>query len=155
MSFFPTILAGPITRVSVLLEQMETRRPLTPEDGGRALFLFGTGLAKKFLIADYLAGQLIDRVFDFPNLYSGAEVLLSAYGYAVQLYYDFLGYTDIAMGSAMLVGIRLPANFKQPYAAAHIVDFWRRWARPPAPMLRVVTGWFSQWRGCCIICRTA
>jgi D-alanyl-lipoteichoic acid acyltransferase DltB (MBOAT superfamily) len=127
VSFFPTILAGPITRVCVLLDQMEKRSPLTPENGGRALFLIGMGLTKKLLIADYLAEQLINRVFDFPNLYSGTEVLLSVYGYALQLYYDFSGYTDIAIGSALLLGIQLPANFKQPYAAVNIADFWRRW----------------------------
>lgn len=127
VSFFPTILAGPITRVSVLLGQLEQRRPLTPENGGRALFLIGTGLAKKLLIADSLGELLIDRVFDFPNLYSGAEVLLGVYGYALQLYYDFSGYTDIATGSAQLLGIQLPANFRRPYAAVNLADFWRRW----------------------------
>ena len=127
VSFFPTTLAGPITRVSVLLDQLEKRKLLLPADGGRALFLIGMGLTKKLLIADYLAENLINRVFDFPNLYSGTEVLVSVYGYALQLYYDFSGYTDIAIGSALLLGIKLPANFKQPYAAVNIADFWRRW----------------------------
>jgi len=85
------------------------------------------GLTKKLLVADYLAQNLINRVFDFPNLYSGTEVLVSVYGYALQLYYDFSGYTDIAIGSALLLGIQLPINFKRPYAAVNIADFWRRW----------------------------
>lgn len=127
VSFFPTTLAGPITRVSVLLDQFEKRKPLEAADGGRALFLIGMGLVKKLLVADYLAENLINRVFDFPNLYSGTEVLVSVYAYAFQLYYDFSGYTDIAIGSALLVGIQLPANFKRPYAAVNIADFWRRW----------------------------
>jgi len=127
VSFFPTVLAGPITRVSGLVEQLEKRKPLEAADGGRALFLIGLGLIKKLMIADYLAGNLVNRVFDFPNLYTGAENLLAVYAYTLQLYYDFSGYTDIAIGSALLLGIRLPANFNRPYAAHNIADFWRRW----------------------------
>jgi alginate O-acetyltransferase complex protein AlgI len=127
VSFFPTTLAGPITRVSSLLDQFEKPKKLDPADGGRALFLIGIGLVKKLLIADFLAGNLINRVFDFPNLYTGAETLVAVYGYALQLYYDFSGYTDIAIGSALLLGIKLPANFNRPYAAENIADFWRRW----------------------------
>jgi D-alanyl-lipoteichoic acid acyltransferase DltB (MBOAT superfamily) len=89
--------------------------------------LIGLGLLKKFLIADYLAENLINRVFDLPKLYSSTEVLMAAYGYALQLYYDFSGYTDIAIGSALLLGIKLPINFNRPYAAQNIADFWRRW----------------------------
>lgn len=127
VSFFPTILAGPITRVSVLLDQFEKRPPLEAADGGRALFLIGLGLIKKLMIADYLGGNLVNRVFDFPNLYTGAENLIAVYAYTLQLFYDFSGYTDIAIGSALLLGIRLPANFNRPYAAHNIADFWRRW----------------------------
>src|SRR5207302_8651920 len=97
-------------------------------DGGRALFLIGLGLIKKLLIADYLADNLVNRVFDLPKLYSGTETLIAVYAYAFQLYYDFSGYTDIAIGSALLLGIKLPANFNRPYAAENIADFWRRWA---------------------------
>src|SRR5262249_42160720 len=85
------------------------------------------GLGKKLMIADYLAGNLVNRVFDFPNLYTGAEVLAGVYSYALQIYFDFSGYTDIAIGSALLLGIKLPANFNAPYAAVNIADFWRRW----------------------------
>ncbi len=127
VSFFPTTLAGPITRVSTLIDQFEKPKKLASEDGGRAMFLIGMGLMKKLLVADYLAGNLINRVFDFPNLYTGAETLVAVYAYAVQIYYDFSGYTDIALGSALLVGIQLPANFNRPYAAENIADFWRRW----------------------------
>src|SRR5882672_7955571 len=100
VSFFPTTLAGPITRVATLLPQFEKRSALAPADGGKALFLIAAGLTKKLLIADYLADNLVNRVFDFPKLYSGAETLMAVYGYALQLYYDFSGYTDIAIGSA-------------------------------------------------------
>jgi D-alanyl-lipoteichoic acid acyltransferase DltB (MBOAT superfamily) len=126
--FFPTALAGPITRVGSLLPQWKWKNAvLTGEEGGRALFLIGLGLAKKFLIADYLGNNLVNRVFDLPTLYSGGDVLVAVYAYAFQLYYDFSGYTDIAIGSALLLGIRLPANFRSPYRAANIADFWRRW----------------------------
>jgi alginate O-acetyltransferase complex protein AlgI len=127
VSFFPTTLAGPITRVTTLIDQFERPKKLDPADGGRALFLIGMGLMKKLLIADFLAANLVNRVFDFPNLYSGTETLIAVYAYAVQLYYDFSGYTDIALGSALLLGIRLPQNFNQPYAAENLADFWRRW----------------------------
>ena len=95
-SFFPTTVAGPITRLSTLWPQWSKREMLSAQDGGKALFLIGLGLVKKLLIADFLAETLVNRVFDLPKLYSGAEVLAGVYGYALQLYYDFSGYTDIA-----------------------------------------------------------
>ena len=127
VSFFPTTLAGPITRVSSLIKQLEQRKPLAETEGSRALFLIAIGLIKKFLIADYLASNLVNRVFDFPTLYTGVEALLAVYAYAIQIYCDFSGYTDIALGSALLLGIQLPVNFNRPYAAENIADFWRRW----------------------------
>jgi len=128
VSFFPTILAGPITRPASLIAQFEKKdRSLLAADGGRALFLIGLGLMKKLLIADYLADNLVNRVFDLPKLYSGFEVLAGVYGYAVQLYYDFSGYSDIAIGSALLLALKLPANFNRPYESENIADFWRRW----------------------------
>jgi alginate O-acetyltransferase complex protein AlgI len=127
VSFFPTTLAGPITRVSSLIDQFEKPKKLEASDGGRALFLIGMGLVKKLMIADFLGANLVNRVFDFPKLYSGAETLVAVYAYAIQIYYDFSGYTDIALGSALLLGIKLPPNFNAPYAAENIADFWRRW----------------------------
>jgi alginate O-acetyltransferase complex protein AlgI len=127
VSFFPTTLAGPITRVQSLIDQMEKRKPLDASDGGRAMFLIGMGLVKKLMIADYLAENLVNRVFDFPNLYSGTEVLVSVYAYAFQIYYDFSGYSDIAIGSALLLGLKLPVNFNRPYTSVNLTDFWRRW----------------------------
>jgi alginate O-acetyltransferase complex protein AlgI len=126
-SFFPTLQAGPITRIAELVKQLRTGPLLTREDGGRAFFLIASGLLKKALIADFLADNLVNRVFDTPNLYSGAEVLIAVYAYSLQLYYDFSGYTDIARGAAMLLGIRLPVNFDRPYLALNLTDFWRRW----------------------------
>lgn len=127
VSFFPTLLAGPITRVCETAKQFVAPAALTREDGGRALFLIGFGLLKKFLIADYLAENLVNRVFDTPALYSGFEVLVGVWAYSFQLYYDFSGYTDIARGAGLLVGIRLPINFDRPYLSADISEFWRRW----------------------------
>jgi alginate O-acetyltransferase complex protein AlgI len=127
VSFFPTTLAGPITRVSSLVPQMLKGTALDSKDGGRALFLIGMGLMKKLLIADYLAENLVNRVFDLPKLYSSGEVLAASYGYAFQLYYDFSGYTDIALGSALLLGFKLPKNFDLPYTAENISEFWRKW----------------------------
>jgi D-alanyl-lipoteichoic acid acyltransferase DltB (MBOAT superfamily) len=127
VSFFPTLQAGPITRVSELIRQFAERRPLDRTEGGRALFLIGLGLLKKVCIADLLAENLVNRVFDTPKLYSGAEVLVAVYAYSLQLYFDFSGYTDIARGSAQLLGIRLPLNFDRPYRSANLTEFWRRW----------------------------
>ena len=128
VSFFPTTLAGPITRVAALLPQWEkANRVMGAEEGSRALFLIAAGLLKKFMIADYLGVNLVNRVFDLPKLYSGGEVLVAVYAYAFQLYYDFSGYSDIAIGCALLLGIKLPVNFNRPYTAVNIADFWRRW----------------------------
>ncbi|MCU1237462.1 MAG: rane bound O-acyl transferase, family protein [Candidatus Solibacter sp.] len=126
VSFFPTLQAGPITRVTELVRQLANRH-LARVDGGRAIFLIALGVLKKALVADFLAENLVNRVFDTPKLYSGAEVLLAVYGYSVQLYFDFSGYTDIARGSAQLLGVRLPINFDRPYLAGNLTEFWRRW----------------------------
>jgi alginate O-acetyltransferase complex protein AlgI len=125
--FFPSMTAGPIPRTGKLLDQFSHPFELTAEDGARAMLLIGTGLVKKLLIADYLANNLVARVFDTPALYSSAEILAGVYGFALQLFFDFSGYTDIAMGAALLLGIRLPENFRQPYLSVNVADFWRRW----------------------------
>jgi alginate O-acetyltransferase complex protein AlgI len=127
VSFFPSLQAGPISRVTDLVKQMSVRPFLSREDGGRAFFLIGTGLMKKVFIADFLAENYVNRIFDTPNLYSGFEVLIGVYAYSLQLYYDFSGYTDIARGTAQLLGIRLPINFDRPYAATNLAVFWRKW----------------------------
>jgi alginate O-acetyltransferase complex protein AlgI len=127
VSFFPTTLAGPITRAGDLLTQFSKMPVLSSAESGRALFLIGLGLIKKLLIADCLADNLVNRIFDLPRLYSGFEVLFGVYGYALELYYDFSGYTDIALGSALLLGLKLPANFNMPYTAVNVAEFWRRW----------------------------
>jgi alginate O-acetyltransferase complex protein AlgI len=125
--FFPSITAGPIPRMGKLLTQLSSPFRLTQEEGAQALLLIGTGLVKKLLIADFLANNLVGRIFDTPALYSSCEILLGVYGYSLQLFFDFSGYTDIARGAAMLLGIELPENFRRPYLSINIAEFWRRW----------------------------
>jgi len=125
--FFPSMTAGPIPRQRNLLQQFSQPFALTADDAGRAFLLISIGLVKKLLIADYLANNLVGRIFDTPALYSSVEILVGIYAYALQLFFDFSGYTDIAIGAALLLGIRLPENFRQPYLSVNIADFWRRW----------------------------
>ncbi len=127
VSFFPTIIAGPILRAKHLLPQLRDRLMLDSTTGGQALFLIALGLVKKIAIADYLSTNLVERVFDFPERFSSLEVLAAVYGYALQIYADFSGYSDIAIGSAMLLGFALPVNFNAPYRSVDLPDFWRRW----------------------------
>lgn len=126
VAFFPQLVAGPIVRASELLPQLagcpiwSSRRFY----GGFQMCL--RGLVKKVLLADRL-GELVDVVFAAPDLYSGVTVWLAVIGYAGQIYYDFSGYTDIAIGVAKMMGYRFPTNFKHPYLATSIADFWRLW----------------------------
>ncbi len=125
--FFPSILAGPIPRQAKLLRQIAAPFRLDNALAARALLLIATGLIKKLLIADFLADNLVNRIFDTPTLYSGLENLIGVYGYALQLFFDFSGYTDLALGAALLLGIDLPENFRRPYLAINLQDFWKRW----------------------------
>ena len=127
IAFFPQLVAGPIVRASQLLPALE--RPITVDGDrfGRGVLLMLVGLAKKVVLADYLAANIVDRVFDLPGHYSSLEVLAAIYGYALQIYGDFSGYTDIAIGAALLLGVALPKNFDLPYRADGLRDFWRRW----------------------------
>ncbi len=126
-SFFPQLVAGPIVRARQFLPQIaEDFHPGT-SDRSRAVRLILGGLLKKVVVADYIALNFVDRVFDSPLQHSGAECLLAAYGYAIQIYCDFSGYSDMAIGLALLLGFRLPQNFDRPYAATTLTDFWRRW----------------------------
>ena len=127
LSFFPQIVAGPIVRASTFLPQI--RRPLniTREMFGWGVGLIIIGLIKKAIISDYISLNFVDRVFADPSLYSGVESLAAIYGYALQIYCDFSGYSDMAIGLALLLGFRFPKNFDAPYKSATITEFWRRW----------------------------
>ena len=127
VSFFPQLVAGPIVRAREFLPQLKLPYALTRLQFSRATFLILGGLVKKVVISDYVAVNLVDRIFDSPLRYSGFENLLASYGYTLQIYCDFSAYSDIAIGIALLLGFQLPENFKAPYLAENITDFWRRW----------------------------
>ncbi|WP_445715075.1 MBOAT family O-acyltransferase [Flavobacterium sp.] len=127
VSFFPQLVAGPIVRASDFIPQIYEKLKLTKEDFNRALFLIIGGLLKKAVISDYISSNFVDRVFDAPNSYTAFENLMASYGYAIQIYCDFSGYSDIAIGLALLMGFWLPYNFRTPYQSGSITEFWRRW----------------------------
>ncbi|MHB8329837.1 MAG: MBOAT family O-acyltransferase [Acidimicrobiales bacterium] len=127
LSFFPHLVAGPIVRGEELLPQIRRRRDPHRVDFSRASWLIAGGLLKKVVISSYVASAIVDPVFSAPRQHTAPEILFAAYGYAVQIYADFSGYTDIAIGCALLLGFRFPDNFDAPYTARTLQDFWRRW----------------------------
>ena len=127
MFFFPNILAGPIDRAAAFLPQIEHDFKISKADVGRAVFLILCGLFKKNVIADYIGLNFVDRVFEVPLRFTGVENLLATYAYALQIYCDFSGYTDMALGIALLLGFKLMDNFNIPFKASSIADYWRRW----------------------------
>ena len=128
LSFFPQLVAGPIVRARDFIPQIR-QNPLTVtrEMFGTGIFLILSGLFKKAIISDYISLNFVDRVFDDPLLYSGFENLMGLYGYALQIYCDFSGYSDMAIGIALLLGFHFNKNFDSPYKSATITEFWRRW----------------------------
>ena len=127
LSFFPHLVAGPIVRGGELLPQIRRRQDGVHVDYSRAGQLIFRGLFKKVVISSFLSSAIVDPVFTSPNSHSALESLIATLGYAGQIYCDFSGYTDIAIGLALLLGIRFPVNFDQPYRADSLQDFWRRW----------------------------
>ena len=127
MSFFPQLVAGPIVRAEEFIPQLYKPFRLSRRAFGIAVFWIINGLAKKIIMSDYLAVNLIDRVFDNPLLFSGFENLFALFAYSLQVYADFSGYTDIAIGIALLMGFYLPMNFNSPYKSQNPQEFWRRW----------------------------
>jgi alginate O-acetyltransferase complex protein AlgI len=127
LSFFPHLVAGPIVRPGELIPQLDERRDERHVDVAGAAWLILGGLFKKVVVSSYLAAQIVDPVFGDPSRRSAIDALFGILGYAVVIYADFSGYTDIAIGVARLLGFRFPQNFDRPYAARSIQDFWRRW----------------------------
>jgi D-alanyl-lipoteichoic acid acyltransferase DltB (MBOAT superfamily) len=127
IAFFPKLLAGPICRSKELLPQIASGPPPLVPDLSRATTLIASGFFKKMVLATVLSTRLVDDAFIAPENYSGSALLLAAYAYSIELYCDFSGYTDVARGVALLLGYRLPENFKAPYAATDPGLFWRRW----------------------------
>ena len=127
LSFFPQLVAGPIVRASEFISQLHKPYSLSRRWFGLAIFWIMNGLLKKLILADYMAVNFCDRVFENPLLYSGFENLSALFCYSLQVYADFSGYTDIATGVALLMGFYLPQNFNSPYKAENTQQFWRRW----------------------------
>lgn len=127
LTFFPPILAGPVVRAKTLLPQIARDHRPTQIQIARALLLIAFGLLKKAVIADYISAGFVDRVFDNPTLYTGLENLIAAYGFTLQLYCDFSAYSDIAIGTALLLGYRFEPNFNSPLASQSPTEFWHRW----------------------------
>ncbi|CAB4867932.1 MAG: MBOAT family protein [Actinobacteria bacterium] len=127
LAFFPHLIAGPIVRGGELLPQIRQRKDSSQIDYARAIQLIIMGLFKKVVISTYVASAIVDPVFASPRSHSALDTIFAAWGYAVQIYCDFSGYTDIAIGLALLLGIRFPVNFDKPYSANNLQDFWRRW----------------------------
>jgi D-alanyl-lipoteichoic acid acyltransferase DltB (MBOAT superfamily) len=136
ITFFPKLVAGPIARPAELLPQLERTPSIDRARVGEALFLIALGLIKKVVFADYLSVNLVDRVFDEPEGYTATEVVIALYGFTLQIFCDFSGYTDIARGSAKLFGIELPENFDRPYQSRSPAEFWRRWHMTLSTWLR-------------------
>ncbi|MEZ4804485.1 MAG: MBOAT family O-acyltransferase [Bacteroidia bacterium] len=127
VSFFPQLVAGPIVRAKDFIPQIRQPFTLSKYQFGLAIFMILNGLFKKMVVGDYIAVNFIDRVYANPLLFSGVENLLAVIGYSLQVYLDFSGYTDIAIGIAMLMGYRLNTNFNSPYKAKNTGEFWKRW----------------------------
>ncbi len=127
VSFFPQLVAGPIVRAADFVPQIRKEITITKAEFGTATFMILKGLIKKMLFADFIAMNFMDRVFDMPEMFSGFTNIMAMFGYSLQIYGDFSGYTDIAIGLALLMGYKLPVNFNSPYKAIHCGDFWKRW----------------------------
>ena len=127
LSFFPQLVAGPIVRAKDFIPQIHRRPQLLKAEYGEALALIISGLIKKAIIGDFIGANLVDQVFAEPSRFTGIENLFATYGYAMQIYCDFSGYSDMAIGIALLLGFRFNINFDSPYQSGSITEFWRRW----------------------------
>jgi len=127
VSFFPQLVAGPIVRAYDFAPQIYKKTEVTADMFGRAFFLFCIGLFKKAVISDYISLNFVDRIFDTPDKYSGLLNLSGVYGYALQIYCDFSGYSDMATAIALMMGFEFCKNFDSPYQSSSVTEFWRRW----------------------------
>lgn len=127
VSFFPQLVAGPIVRARDFIPQIRRDVFVSREMFSRGVFLILCGLFKKAIISDYISLNFVDRIFDAPTLYTGFENLMGVFGYTLQIYCDFSGYSDMAIGIALLLGFEFNKNFDSPYKSATITEFWRRW----------------------------
>lgn len=136
VTFFPPLVAGPIVRARDFVPQMYKDFQLNKVDFSTAVIMIVTGLLKKIVLADYIAIHFIDKIADAPTAYPGFVSVLAMWGYSLQIYGDFSGYTDMAIGISLLMGFRLLPNFDSPYKAINVADFWRRWHKSLGSWLR-------------------
>lgn len=136
VTFFPPLVAGPIVRARDFIPQIYRPFQLTKKEFSIAVIVIVTGLLKKVVLADYIAVHFIDKIADAPDAYPGFVSILAMWGYSLQIYGDFSGYTDIAIGLSLLMGFRLLENFNSPYKAVSVADFWRRWHKSLGSWLR-------------------
>lgn len=131
LSFWPTLFAGPIWRAEYFFAQTDESSPTRcvgrPRQAGLALYLMALGLVQKVVLASWLSAQVVDPVFKSPDQYASVSLAMAMLGYSLQIFLDFAGYTLIVTGLALLLGYRLPVNFRQPYLAGNLSDFWTRW----------------------------
>jgi D-alanyl-lipoteichoic acid acyltransferase DltB (MBOAT superfamily) len=131
LSFWPTLFAGPIWRAEQFFAQTDRQRPArrvgSPRQGWLALYLIALGLVQKVVLASWLSAQVVDPVYKSPDQYASVSLAAAMLGYSLQIFLDFAGYTLIVTGLALLLGYRLPVNFRQPYLARNLSDFWTRW----------------------------
>ena len=127
LSFFPKLVMGPIVRASDFLPQISKKYFVSDDDFSKGFFLIITGLFSKLIISDYISANFVNYVFDDPSKYTGLECLVAAYGFAIVIYCDFSGYTNIAIGLAKWLGFSIPDNFNLPYRSGNITEFWKRW----------------------------
>lgn len=126
LSFFPALVAGPIVRADYFLPQLAANKPASREEIWGGMWLVIVGIVKKAVIADYIA-QYNDLIFNEPSLYTGVQALMGVLGYTMQIYCDFSGYSDMAIGIALIMGFKLGLNFDSPYQSRNLTEFWRRW----------------------------
>lgn len=127
LSFFPKLVMGPIVRAHDFVPQINKPYQINETDFAKGFYLIISGLFKKLVISDYITLNFVDYIFDDPGRYTGLENLVAIYGYAIVIYCDFSGYSDIAIGIGKWLGFSIPANFLSPYQSKNITEFWRRW----------------------------
>ena len=127
LSFFPKLMMGPIVRAKDFLPQIQKKPFVTKQQVGEGLYLITAGVIKKVIISDYINANFVRVIFDNPGMQTGIECLMAVYGYAMVIYCDFSGYSDMAIGMAKWVGFEINVNFLSPYQSATITEFWKRW----------------------------
>lgn len=127
LSFFPKLVMGPIVRAHDFVPQINKPFVISESDFAKGFYLIISGLFKKLIISDYITLNFVNYIFDDPSRYTGLENLFAVYGYAVVIYCDFSGYSDVAIGIARWLGFPIPTNFLSPYQSSSITEFWRRW----------------------------